>query len=289
LSVTVGAVAWVECESLVGLRVTVGAAAWVGNVMVGVPKPIGRDTLVPMVRKFRTLGLENEELEVLASLIKDKGRITAGVDIIGADNSAKHLTLLLMGVACWYKRLEDGSRQIYTFQYAGDVCDFYRYVLSEGDRAAAVHALTDCSIAAIDFGDLERAMARFPKLGLVFWRATMLEASIFRERLLNVSRRPALQRVANLLCEQLARREAIGITSAVIPLTQIDLADAAGLSVVHLNRVIQALRGLGVLANSHAIEVVDRKHLVSIARFDGRYLNMPQLLSKWKIHLEGSG
>jgi hypothetical protein len=94
--------------------------------------------------------------------------------------------------------------------------------------------------------------------------------------------------VANLLCEQLARREAIGINRPVIPLTQIDLADAAGLSVVHLNRIIQALRSLGVLANSHAIEVVDRKHLVNIARFDGRYLNMPQLLSKWKIYLEGS-
>jgi hypothetical protein len=57
----------------------------------------------------------------------------------------------------------------------------------------------------------------------------MLEASIFRKRLLNVGRQPALQRVAHLLCEQLARREAVGLNSATIPLTQMDLADAAGL------------------------------------------------------------
>jgi CRP-like cAMP-binding protein len=254
--------------------------------MVGLPNLIERNSLVPLVLKFRSLGLENRELEILASLVKDKGRVTAGLDIIGAGSSAKHLTLLLMGVACWYKNLEDGSRQIYTFQYAGDFCDFYRYVLPECDRSVAVRALTGCSIAIIYYSDLEQALERFPKLGLAFWRASMLDASIFRERLLNVSRRLALQRVANLLCEQLARREVIGIDSAVIPLTQIDLADAAGLSVVHLNRTIQALRSLGVLAkNSHTIEVVDRKHLVNIAKFDGRYLNMPQLLSKWEIHI----
>jgi CRP-like cAMP-binding protein len=257
--------------------------------MVGLPNPIGRNSLVPLVLKFRTLGLENEELEIVASLVKDKGRVRAGLDIIGAGNSAKHLTLLLMGVACWYKRLEDGGRQIYTFQYAGDFCDFYRYVLPERDHSVAVQALTDCSIAIIDYRDLEQALTRFPKLGLAFWRASMLDASIFRERLLNGSHRPALQRLANLLCEQLARREAIGINSAVIPLTQIDLADAAGLSVVHLNRTIQALRSLGVLAkNGHTIEVIDRKHLVNIAKFDGRYLNMPQLLSKWEIRIDSS-
>jgi hypothetical protein len=115
----------------------------------------------------------------------------------------------------------------------------------------------------------------------------MLEASISRQRLLNVSRRPALQRVAHLLCELIARREAIGINGVVIPLSQIDLADATGLSVVHVNRTVQGLRTLGILSpDSHAIEISDRERLIKLAGFDGRYLNMPQILSHWQISLE---
>jgi len=75
-----------------------------------------------------------------------------------------------------------------------------------------------------------------------------------------------------------------GKTGAVLPFTQIDLADAAGLSVVHVNRTIQALRKLKVLSSaSSAIEVIDRKQLAHIGHFDGHYLNMPQLLSHWTI------
>jgi CRP-like cAMP-binding protein len=112
----------------------------------------------------------------------------------------------------------------------------------------------------------------------------MLDSFIFRERIANVSRLAAMPRVAHLICEQLVRREAIGVTGAVLPFTQIDLADAAGLSVVHVNRTIQALRKLKVLSSANsAIEVIDRKQLARIGHFDGRYLNMPRLLSHWTI------
>jgi len=101
----------------------------------------------------------------------------------------------------------------------------------------------------------------------------MLEASILRQWLSNSRKGSAVERVANLLCEQLVRREAIGITSPVLPLTQVDVADAASLSVVHVNRIIQTLRNSNVLSKANrAIEVVDRKQLAQIARFDGRYL-----------------
>jgi len=118
---------------------------------------------------------------------------------------------------------------------------------------------------------------------------TMLEAAILRERLSNARKGSALQRVANLLCEQLARREAIGIATPVVPITQVDLADAAALSSVHVNRTIQTLRSINVLSQaSHAIEVVDRKQLASIAGFNGHYLNMTQLVSRWAVQIEGN-
>jgi CRP-like cAMP-binding protein len=196
--------------------------------------------------------------------------------------------MLLDGVACSYERLPDGNRQIYAFQYPGDFCDLSRHALPKSNNEVAVAALTGCSIGTIEHRDLEQLIAQYPSLGLALWRATMLEASIFRKRLLNIGRQAALRRVAHLLCEQLARRKAVGINSATIPLTQMDLADAAGLSIVHINRTFQELRKLGVLAKTRrVIEVVSREGLVRIANFDGHYLNMPELLSQWQVKIEG--
>ena len=186
-----------------------------------------------------------------------------------------------------YERLQDGTRQIYAFQYPGDFCDLHQHVLPETNNEVAVAAIADCSIGIIEHKDLEQLIAQYPSLGLALWRATMLEASIFRKRLLNVGRQPALQRVAHLLCEQLARREAVGLNSATIPLTQMDLADAAGLSIVHINRTFQELRRLNILSKEgRAIKVVDRERLAGLASFDGNYLNMPQLLSHWQVKIE---
>jgi CRP-like cAMP-binding protein len=108
----------------------------------------------------------------------------------------------------------------------------------------------------------------------------MVEARIFQERLLNMSQRPALRCIAHLLCEQMVRLDAIGIDGTLIPMTQVDLADAASLSPVHMNRTIQDLRKRGALSkNTHAIEVVHRRRLVEIGEFNGRYLNIPRLWS----------
>lgn len=79
------------------------------------------------------------------------------------------------------------------------------------------------------------------------------------------------------------------MTDPVVPITQVDVADAAALSIVHVNRTIQTLRSFNVLGRaSHAIEVIDRKQLASIAGFDGRYLSTPQLVLGWAVQIEDS-
>jgi CRP-like cAMP-binding protein len=189
-------------------------------------------------------------------------------------------------MACSYNRNEDGGRTILSFQHAGDFCDLYRYVLPERDAAAGVQALTDVAVAVIDYRDMDRLLAQ-PALALAFWRATMLEAAIHRQRLAIARRGSALKRVAHLLCEQLARREAVGIGSARLPISQFDLADATGLSVVQVNRTIQRLRGRNILSKTNSsIEVIDRNQLAQVANFDGHYLGMPRLLAGWKVYVE---
>jgi CRP-like cAMP-binding protein len=247
-----------------------------------------RQAFGPVIQKLRSLGVDSDmELDAVLTRIKVRAGPRRGEDIIAPGGSPGHSTLLLDGVACLYERLQDGSRQIYAFQYPGDFCDLHRHALPETNNEVAVAAMTDCSIGIIEHQDLEQLIARYPSLGLALWRASMLEASMFRKRLLNVGRQPALQRVAHLLCEQLARREAVGLDSATIPLTQMDLADAAGLSIVHVSRTFQELRRLNILSKEgRTIKVVDRERLAGLAGFDGNYLNMPQLLSHWLVKIE---
>lgn len=248
----------------------------------------GRQVFNPLIQKLRSLGVDSDtELDAVLDRIKVRAGTRRGEDIIASGRAPKHSTLLMEGVACLYERLQDGNRQIYAFQYSGDFCDLHRHVLPETNNEVAVAAMSECSIGIIEHKDLEQLIAQYPSLGLALWRASMLEASIFRKRLLNIGRQPALQRVAHLLCEQLARREAVGINSATIPLTQMDLADAAGLSIVHVNRTFQELRRLDILSKEgRTIKVVDRERLVNLAGFDGNCLNMPQLLSHWHVKIE---
>jgi CRP-like cAMP-binding protein len=254
--------------------------------MTSLLKRSGRQAFDPLIQKLRSLGVDSDtELDAVLNRIKVRAGTRRGEDIIAPGRSPRHSTVLMDGVACLYERLKDGNRQIYAFQYPGDFCDLHQHVLPETNNEVAVAAITDCSIGIIEHKDLEQLIAQYPSLGLALWRATMLEASIFRKRL--HGRQPALQRVAHLLCEQLARRQAVGINSATIPLTQMDLADAAGLSIVHVNRTFQELRRLNILSKEgRTIKVVDRERLAGLASFDGNYLNMPQLLSHWQIKIE---
>jgi CRP-like cAMP-binding protein len=235
--------------------------------------------------KFKGLGIDGDALDLIVRAIKRRVRVAAGDGVVCADDTVKHVTLLSAGVTCSFKRSEDGGRTIHAFHHPGDFCDLSRYVLPERDDAVGVQALTDCSVCIIDYRNLERLLAR-PELALAFWRATMLDAAIYRERLANASRGTALERVAHLLCEQLARREAVGIYGGRLPISQIDVADATGLSTVHVNRTIQTLRSLNILSTASSIEVVARKQLAQVAKFDGRYLNMAPLLSRWAVRVE---
>ena len=235
--------------------------------------------------KLKSLGADADDLDLALQAVKHYFCAAPGADVVRAGDSVGRSTVLLAGMACSYKRSEDGARSILAFHHPGDFCDLHQYALPERDSEVGIQALTDVVVATIDYRDVDRLFAR-PKLALAFWRVTMLEAAIYRERLTNASRATALERVAHLLCEQLARREAAGIGSGRLPLSQIDVADATGLSVVHVNRTIQTLRNLDVLSKAGHLEVIDRNQLAQVAKFDSRYLDMPQLLSRWAVRVE---
>jgi CRP-like cAMP-binding protein len=237
--------------------------------------------------KLKSLGAQADDLDILLQAVKRRILVAANADVIREPGGARQLTVLLSGTTCSYKRKNDGGRSILSFQHAGDFCDLYRYVLPDLDHEIGVQALTDCTIAVIDYRDMDGLLAR-PTLAFALWRASILETAVYRERLSSTGRGTALERVAHLLCEQLARREAVGIHGPRLPFSQIDVADAAGLSVVHVNRTIQTLRSLGVLSKGNHIEVIDRERLEQLAKFDGLYLIPPALPRERSVPQVGS-
>jgi len=235
-----------------------------------------------MTEKLKGLGLDTEAVRNTA-LNPIEFRRGRGEIITSRALSGKHATVLLSGMACLTIRQENGDRQIWAFNYPGDFLALLGFQHPYSTQYVEVEALSDCSIGTIDCEKLEWAIQHDPALGQALWHAAMIEASVVRQRLV-MARLPALRRVAHLLCEHLCR---CGLVNPVVPLSQIDVADAVGLSVVQAKRIFEELHRLGVLAKRWPIEVVNPERLQELAAFDGRYLDLDETLSQWDLRIEG--
>jgi CRP-like cAMP-binding protein len=123
---------------------------------------------------------------------------------------------------------------------------------------------------------LIKISARFPRLADRFWFSTLLDGAIHRQWTFQLGRSGSEKRIAHLFCELYTRLEMVGLTidgTFALPLTQHDLAEAAGLTAVHVNRVLRDLREGGVpFLKSKTAHVLDFAKLAKIAEFDPAYL-----------------
>jgi CRP-like cAMP-binding protein len=107
---------------------------------------------------------------------------------------------------------------------------------------------------------------------------TLVNNAIQREWAINLGRRVAFERVAHLFCEIIERLRPVGMVegnSCVMPVTQMDLADATGLSVVHLNRTVQELRASGLIVlRDRTLTITDLDALKDAALFSPSYLQL---------------
>jgi CRP-like cAMP-binding protein len=178
-------------------------------------------------------------------------------------------------MACRYKVLQTGRRHILTFQYPGDMTDLYSYVMKRMDHA--VGALTECIIAQIHHSRIAALSEDYPNLQYAFWRDTMIDASISHMWAIGESR-TSMSRIAHMLCEIFTRLAVVGLARIGEPLpyvvSQRDLAEALGLSLVHTNKTLAALRRKGLIRMTSAkMEILDWNGLSAIAEFDPTYLH----------------
>jgi CRP-like cAMP-binding protein len=228
-----------------------------------------------LIKRLHTGGsLAADETQALMSIIRPRGQVSRHNDIVLEGISPDHCTLILSGLACRYKLLPDGGRQIHAFKI---VPDLYCFILGFTDHA--ISALTACDVAAISHHDLQQITRRFPNLARALWRETLIDAAIAREWLTGLGRRDAYACAAHLICEQYHRMKAVGLAGNGIlelPVTQTEIADALGLSTVHVNRTMKTLSRKGLIGyDNRRIAILDREALQRAGEFEPAYLHSP--------------
>ena len=231
----------------------------------------------PLIRKLESsLIFSDDERAALANLPMQVMDLRTNQDIVREGDRPSRCCLMLEGFACTYKVTGEGKRQILAFYIPGDIPDLQSLHLTTLDHSLGT--ITPCKVGFIQHEVLRDLCERFPRLTSAFWRQTLIDAAIFREWMTSIGQREALNRMAHLLCEMVVRLKAVGLAqdhTCELPITQNEFGDALGLSTVHANRVLQELRGPGLITlRGNVLSVLDWDGLKKVGDFDIGYLHL---------------
>ncbi|RSV35786.1 Crp/Fnr family transcriptional regulator [Sphingomonas sp. ABOLE] len=223
----------------------------------------------------RLADIRPEDVAAIRALPHRVASARANTYIVREGQRPQECCLLIDGYAARSKLSADGGRQIVSFHVAGDMLDLQHLFLERADHS--VHAVTDVELVWMPMAALRDLIARQPAIGTAFWRDALIDASIFREWVLNVGRRDARTRIAHMLCEFVVRSEAAGLGAAEntrLPFTQEQIGDATGLTSVHVNRMLRQLSDEGLIERSSGmLRVRDWDRFRKVATFDAAYLH----------------
>lgn len=241
----------------------------------------GLTQVSPFARKLSSfMHLTPAESAEIFDFHRRRRAFPVGVDLIHQGQTNQNAYVLATGWACSYKILQDGTRQIVDFQIPGDFLGLRSVLFRVADHN--VEPITPMQASEIKQRDLLDAFGRAPRLSTaVLWAASRDEAMVV-EHLVNLGRRNAAQRMGHFLLELAARLQLVGMatrTGYACPLSQYLLADALGLSAVHVNRVLRELREEGLMTFQKGRVVFDDYDgLVDFCSFDRSYLDQEGVL-----------
>lgn len=233
-----------------------------------------------MIRKFeRRAELSDADRQALLTLPHRIVRAEPGRYIVREGSSSDQSVLIVSGLAYRHKINSDGSRQIVSLHVPGDFIDLEGALLKVADHN--VQALTRCDLAMIPSVELRQVLGTHPQVALAMWVDTLIDASIFREWIMNVGRRDARERLAHIFCEFARRLEVAGMGSTdgyELPMTQEQLADASGLTAVHVNRTLKAMASEDLIRRERRfVFIPDWEKLRAVAGFSELYLHLDQV------------
>lgn len=244
----------------------------------------------PMRKLAHFFPLDPEERRVLNALADRTRPVRPNVDIMVDGEPCPYLFLVQNGWLARYKSLRDGRRQIVNFILPGDVCDFGSLVFKKS--AQTVTTITPVSLTEIEPAEAFDLFARLPRMAIALTWSAAQEASIFSEHLVNIGRRSALERLAHIILELQRRLSAVGLATEAgfeFPLTQAMLADALGLTSVHVSRTMRRLREAGaVRLAGQTLSILDIHRLRAIAGFTPTFLHLDGAPQATRAHLAGA-
>lgn len=222
------------------------------------------------------LPLSGAELKCLAGMQSKPVSVKRGKLLIDEGQTGQKAFVLQAGWGCSYKDLANGGRQIISFPIAGDCIGLRSVLLRTADHS--VSALTDAVVSSMEGPHLLKCIAEFPRLGAaILWAASRDEAMVV-EHLVNIGRRTALERTAHFFMELAERISLIGLATEAefkCPLSQFVLADALGLTAIHVNRVLRQLREEVLLTvNKGSVKIHDIAALRKLSGYHGGYLEV---------------
>lgn len=231
------------------------------------------DAFIKHLSGYGLLG--DEEIRLLTGACSNIRDLPANFHLIREGDEPDPVFVILEGWACGYKMLPDGGRQIMSFLLPGDFCDIHIAVLEAIDHN--IMTLTKARVASLPRAQMEALVQARPALTQAFWWSQLVDQSILRAWIVSMGRRKSVERVAHLMCELYIRMRNIGLADdheCRMPLTQLVLADALGLTPVHVNRVLKVLKTAEVMElNRGSLKIINSAKLAEIAGFDGNYLH----------------
>ena len=235
------------------------------------------DPVENLLKKLRVRDeVSDHEASVLRNSIGEIQTVKAGQILVRNGESVSRSTLLVDGIVARFKDLSDGQRQIMEIHLRGDFVDLHGFLLKRLDHN--VGALSAVTVAYVPHEALARITAEEPHLSRMLWLSTLMDASIQREHIMSMGRRGAQARIGHLMCEICIRLEIIGLAKQHVfslPLTQIDLADATGLTAIHVNRMLRQLREQKLLTfRQGQVQIHDWERLQALSEFDPTYLHL---------------
>ncbi len=228
-----------------------------------------------------------EHSSVTDTVVTALGRLTPQVralapreDIVRQGDKPSVSVVVLEGMLSRYHTLSNGRRQYLSFHIAGDLPDLQALFVEKMDHA--VCAIDEAQVALVPHAQLHEQIDKVPDLASALWRETLIDAAIFREAITNNSARDPRARIAHFLCEcyyraRAGKQERQGVCS--LPLSQTQLGEALGISVVTVNRMVQQLRRTKAVDwVGHKLRVLDWQQLCELGEFDPAYLHLKRPL-----------
>jgi CRP-like cAMP-binding protein len=230
-----------------------------------------------LIRKLESIAeLSVADKLALNSLPLSSRLVPADQDVVRDHDHPTRCCLLVEGLMHRYKMLQNGGRQIMAFHVPGDFVDLHSLHLGTMDHN--IGTLVPSRVAFVPHAALLDLTRDNPGIAAAFWRDTLIDAAVFREWIVNLGRRDSYQRIAHLFCELYLKLKAVGRADDdgyILSLTQAEIADATGITVVHVNRTLKDLRANRLVAmEGRFLRILDWEALQVVAGFDPTYLHL---------------